>query len=211
MLMLFGVPALGWYAVRPVITGYLKNRNIHFELARLKHDPVLFRKVISDQKHFEMPPPDLGIIFGNQDAKHTITKICNPYCKPCAKAHEELKEVLKNNNVKLQIIFAATNDPGDRRGLPVKHFLAIAAKGDEQLTEEALDHWYLGEEKEYEQFANKFRVNGELKQQDEKVERMDEWCRMTGIAYTPAIFVNGYLLPEPYHIPDLKYILRELE
>jgi uncharacterized membrane protein len=209
--VIFALPAIVWYAVSPVVSGFLKNRNSRFELARLKHDPVLFKKIISDQRRFEMPSQDIGILLGNRNARHTITKICNPYCKPCAKAHEELKEVLKNNNVRLQIVFAATTDPGDRRGLPVKHFLAIASKGNEHLTEEALDHWYLGEEKEYEDFANKFRMNGELKQQDEKVNQMDEWCRSTGIAYTPAIFVNGYLLPEPYRIPDLKYILRELE
>ena len=158
------------------------------------------------------PPGNLGITLGNKDAKNTIIKVCNPYCAPCARAHEELKELLENNkDIKVQVIFNATNAPDDKRSAPVKHLLAIASKGNEVEIEKAMDDWYLSPDKNYEVFAGKYHMNGELKKQDEKIHEMAAWCTATDIAYTPSIFVNGHLLPESYKIDDLKYILRAID
>ena len=48
---------------------------------------------------------------------------------------------------------------------------------------------------------------GELKMQDAKVEAMNDWCKETGIAFTPTFFVNSYQLPDVYNVADLKYFL----
>jgi len=49
-------------------------------------------------------------------------------------------------------------------------------------------------------------MNGELKQQDAKVEAMKNWCRAAEI-YTPTFFVKGKHLPENYGVEELKIIL----
>ena len=51
--------------------------------------------------------------------------------------------------------------------------------------------------------------NGELLQQNNKIENMDKWCKATGISFTPTIFINGYQLPDAYSIEDLQYFLLE--
>jgi protein-disulfide isomerase len=50
-------------------------------------------------------------------------------------------------------------------------------------------------------------MNGELTQQDDKVNDMKEWCNKTEISFTPTFFVNGHQLPEIYNVSDLKYFL----
>ena len=72
---------------------------------------------------------------------------------------------------------------------------------------EALDEWYTAEKKDYEVFAKKYPLNGELSQQGAKLEEMDKWCKENNISYTPTFFVNGYQLPEMYNIEDLIYLL----
>ena len=52
-------------------------------------------------------------------------------------------------------------------------------------------------------------MNGELAQQGSKIDVMDTWCKATGIAYTPTIFLNGYELPNTYSIEDIEYFLME--
>lgn len=142
-------------------------------------------------------------------AANTIIKVCNPYCGPCAKAHPKLEEVIKqNSNIKLKIIFTSRNTGHDPGAVVVKHLLAIAAKGGNDKTQRALDDWYLANKKDYNDFATLYPMNGELKQQDAKIEAMSEWCKQAEITHTPTIFVNGYRLPENYDVEELKYILQ---
>ena len=92
---------------------------------------------------------------------------------------------------------------------PVRHLLAIDGEKDEAITKKALDDWYLAEKKEYELFALKYPMNGELLKQGNKIEAMSKWCKATGISVTPTIFINGYQLPDAYNIEDLQYFLLE--
>ncbi len=85
--------------------------------------------------------------------------------------------------------------------------MGIYAEGDELKTKNALDAWYLSPEKDYEQFASKFPVKVSLKDQQEKVNAMNQWVREAAIAFTPTLFINGYRLPEDYSIEDLKNII----
>ena len=50
-------------------------------------------------------------------------------------------------------------------------------------------------------------MNGEVKQQENQIEKMKEWCKEAEITYTPTIFLNGKRLPENYKVEELKYIL----
>ena len=90
--------------------------------------------------------------------------------------------------------------------LPVKHLLAIAAKQNLQVTEQALDDWYLADKKDYEIFAGKYPMNGELQLQEDKLDAMKQWCDAAEITHTPTIFINGRRLPETYSISELKNI-----
>jgi hypothetical protein len=150
----------------------------------------------------------LGIFLGNINATHKIVKICNPYCGPCGKAHAIIDSLLNNNpNIQIQIIFTASMDENDIRKKPVKHLLAIAAKGDEQLTKQALDDWYLMEIKNYDAFARKYPMEEELKEVEENIREMSNWCSSNEIKATPTFFINGHRLPPSYTPLDLKYFL----
>jgi protein-disulfide isomerase len=115
----------------------------------------------------------------------------------------------ENKNVKAKIIFMATSDENDYRNKPVKHLLAIAEKNNEQLTEKALDDWYLPEKKDYDVFAAKYKDTPPLEGQGEAVAAMEKWCKQTDIQFTPTFFINGKQLPDAYGIEDLQYFLLE--
>jgi len=153
-------------------------------------------------------PGDLGIRLGNPQAPNVLTKVCNPYCGPCTKAHPKMEELIEENpDWQTRIIFTATGEDKDRRTAPAAHMLAVAAQKDESQTRKALDDWYNAEEKDYERFAAKDPMNGEMDLQKETLKAMDTWCKEVGIMHTPTFFVNGYLLPDAYHdIAELKYI-----
>ncbi len=177
------------------------------ELTRLKHNTQIFDALLEKQKAIDHDPSGLGIILGNPAAHDTLIKVCNPYCGPCARAHASIEELLKQNeNLKVQIIFTATNDEKDIRAKPVRHFMALAERN-KQLMQQALDDWYLAPEKNYEKFSEKYPMNGELGQQDKKLQEMSQWCTETEVFATPTFFFNGHKLPDVYTVNDLKYFL----
>lgn len=69
---------------------------------------------------------------------------------------------------------------------------------------QAAKGWYLADKKDYEAFAQKYPMNGELKQQKDKIIAMREWCNVMKIRSTPTIYVNGQELPNSYRIAELK-------
>ena len=88
--------------------------------------------------------------------------------------------------------------------------LAVQEKnGDENILKRALDDWYLSDQKDYDVFAGKYPMNGELTKQGAKIEAMDKWCKAMEVQATPTIFLNGHQLPDAYGIEDLQYFLLE--
>lgn len=197
-----------WYLLKPLLLAAKAAPGYNAACKRLLYNPETFNSLLHQQPAAPGGWQQLGINIGNPDAANTIIKVCNPYCGPCAKAHPVLEEIVKHNSdVKVKVIFTATNNENDRGAKPVKHLLAIAAKENLQLTEQALDDWYLPAKKDYDVFAAKYPMNGELTEQAGKLDMMKAWCEEAEIAFTPTIFINGRRLPETYSINELKNIL----
>ncbi|HMJ48198.1 MAG TPA: vitamin K epoxide reductase family protein, partial [Ferruginibacter sp.] len=202
------LPVMAWFFVKPLLH---KTKNVDtYEAAykRLLYNPDYFNQLLQQQQEAPGGWQQLGITLGNPNAANTILKVCNPYCGPCGKAHPELEEIIAHNkDFNLRVIFTATSSEDDRANKPVTHLLAIAANNNTARTQQALDDWYNADKKDYEAFAAKYPMNGELKKQAAKIDAMDHWCREAGIAATPTIFINGRLLPQDYNINELKNIL----
>jgi uncharacterized membrane protein len=206
--LLFILPAITWYVVKPGLLSLQKAKTEKKEYLRLKFNTEIFDTLLKKQKQITHTADGLGILLGNPAAEHELIKVCNPYCGPCSKAHPEIEKIIEENkNVKARIIFTATNDDNDQAAIPVKHLLAVANSNNEAITKQALGDWYMASKKDYEVFAAKYPMNGELKQQDEKVERMSEWCKAMDVQATPTIFIKGYQMPDAYSIGDLQYFL----
>ncbi len=199
-----------WYAIKPGILKLQEVKNTKREYLRIKFNAEIFDTLLKKQKAITVSPEGFGINMGNPGAANTIIKVCNPYCGPCATAHPKIEALLEQNkNVKATIIFRTTNNEANPALKPVRHLLAVAAEGNDTKTRQALDDWYLPAEKDYEVFAAKYIMNGELGRQGDKVEAMDKWCTANDITYTPTIFINGQQLPDAYSIEDLQYFLQE--
>jgi uncharacterized membrane protein len=214
----FSIPFMVISILFPILRKAKEREKLNSELQKLKHDRAIFEALLGKQKLVTHSPAGLGITLGNPGATYKIIKVCNPYCGPCAKAHEPIDELLQNNeDLQIQIVFTATSDALDRQGMPVKHLLAIDEAKDEALSKRALDDWYLAENKDYEIFAEKYPMNGELNKQVAKIDMMHDWCTKMEIAFTPTFFISipssdglntaFHQLPGMYRPNDLKYFL----
>jgi protein-disulfide isomerase len=203
----FLLPIFFWVATKKVYTNAIRAEDYRKKVSQFKYNKEIFNSLLAKQKAISSSTEGLGITIGNPSAKNTIIKVCNPYCAPCSKAHPIIDELLEQNeDVKVQILFTAKDD----NSIPaktVKHLMALYAKGDQQQICKALDDWYRADKKNYEVFAIKYLLNGELEKQGEKLQAMSQWCEETDITFTPTFFINGYRLPGIYSIEDLKYLI----
>ncbi|GAA3558006.1 vitamin K epoxide reductase family protein [Snuella lapsa] len=207
LLALFLLPMLGWKLLKPLLEQE-KETNVHKRgLKKIKNNPDVLEGLLVKSRKIETSTEGLGISVTNDTAKYNVVKVCNPYCGPCAKAHPVLEDLVKAGKINLQILFTARSAE-DHMGKPVSHFLAVDEKGDKGVTQQALDDWYLADQKDYEVFARKYPMNGELAKQGNKIEAMRTWCDAEHIAHTPTIFINGYELPKEYSVEDLTEVLQ---
>jgi len=204
------IPTISWFLLKPLLKQLQIAKHEKRNYLQLKYNDQIFWSLLQKQKSIlEHSTEGLGITIGNPEAENTIVKVYNPYCGPCANAHLELEQLLeKNKNVKIQIIFTASNDEGDFRAQPVKHLLAIDKKGDFKITNESLDFWYRQENKDYSIFKKKYPINSkDLDSQILEISKMRNWCNTVEITATPTCFINGYKLSKNYSIIDLIYFL----
>ena len=175
---------------------------------KLKYNPEIFKFLLQRNENIPFQVEGLGLVIGNPTAKREIVKVCNPYCGPCSKAHPELDSLIeKNSDVKLRIIFTASGETDDIKTAPVRLLLAIEEKYGTLLTRQALSDWYSLKEKDYNSFAERYIMNDNLGDQDEKIMAMRDWVDKMKIRATPTIFIDGYELPDGYRITELKNIL----
>jgi protein-disulfide isomerase/uncharacterized membrane protein len=208
LIFLLCISAAAWLWLKPLIQENKKLETENFAAKRFSRNSVIFDALLKKQRKLSVDPAGLGITLGNPIATNTIIKVCNPYCDPCAKAHLVIDKLLEeNDNLKVQILFNATDDDEkDIRARPAKHLMALYDHKKIPI-EKALDDWYLAEEKDYEIFAKKYILNGELLKQGEKLKAMKAWCDEIKIEFTPTFFLNGHQLPNHYKIDDVKYFL----
>lgn len=192
------------HTVIPIFKSANDSKSYEKKWKKLRYNPEIFKTLLNKGEIVNYSAEDLGIIVGNPSASNEIIKVCNPYCVPCAKAHPELEDIVQSNpDVKVRIIFTASGEEEDIKTQPVAHLFAIQEKLGPEVVHAALDEWYMAPNKDYEVFAKKYPMNGELKLQTEKIQAMRDWCNNMKIRVTPTIYINGAELPDGYHISEL--------
>lgn len=207
-LFLYASPASIWYTVKSYLLMLQESKIIKRQYLRIKFNSEIFDTLLKKQKFITISTDNLGIDIGSPSATNILVKVCNPYCGPCSKAHPKIDKLLEEiPHLKLKIIFATPNRKEELSYKPVSHLLAINnINNNEEIIKQALNDWYLSD-KNYDQFAMKYPMNGELQKQSSKIEAMHKWCTKMDIHFTPTLFINGYQLPDEYNIEDLKYFL----
>ncbi|PWK80336.1 peptidase C39-like protein [Mucilaginibacter oryzae] len=207
-IVAFMIPFLATLFLVSCLEKMKESKYIKTELQKLKHDPLIFQALLSKQKKITESTEGLGIIIGNPKGTQKILKVCNPYCGPCARAHVPMHALIQNNSdVQIQIVFPVSKEKNDARTPIVRHFLSIAETGDHELLADALDDWYLSDNKNYEAFAEKYPVPNSETGYDDQMLRMANWCDKMNIKVTPTFFVNNHKLSNIYTVNDLKYFL----
>ncbi len=203
----FLIPLVIWLTANPIIKKLKDAEHSKIKYSRLKSNPELFKILATKQSKIDIPTELKVFQFGNLEAIHELTFISNPFCGPCAKAHQIIDEWLQNNNLdfKISIIFSHTNHEEDRNKQFVEWISGIRNK--EELIS-ALHNWFNLDNKDITKWAERLHLTKAVLKYD--AEHLDQWMNMTDINATPTFFINGYRLPNEYRLEDIKYLILEI-
>ncbi len=204
----FLIPAVIWLTIYPLIKKLKDARHYRQEYTRLKADPELFKTLTDKHPKIHIPGELKVFQFGNPEAVHELTFISNPFCGPCAKAHQVIDEWLQNNGLdfKITIIFIHHAEAGDRNRQFVEYISGITDKG---KLKAALHNWFNTDKKDLSSWAEKMQLDKTALKYD--AEHLQQWMNTAGVNATPSFFINSRKLPEKYRIEDIKYLITEAD
>lgn len=211
ILFSFASPVVFWYLLKPIFVQLVQFEPLKEQLKRFKYNGELFNQILRGQPNYLIGDDIMPITLGNPKAKIVITIVSNPFCGPCAKAHRTVHEWMQyRDDLQLKIIFSTRNSDDDQRTKIARHLITLNSLNDTKLLETALVDWYFDyyfqNTSKYDTWAKKYPVifNGNI---NTVTEKHKIWCEMAQITFTPTIFVNGFKLPEPYRLEDIKYLI----
>ena len=193
-----------WQLLKSLYQKSLASLSNEIKALQLKRNPDIFNGLLlkEEQSPAHLPAPDEAIQFGNPDAPYQIVMACNPYCGPCARAHQAIEELYEKypGQLSVTVRFALVKNDDTNNNVLAAREIIKAAK---QKPYDAVKDWYkLFDMEKYKQLHH---TNGEIV--DTAVEKHIDWNKKANIQGTPTFFINGKKLPELYSWVDFTEIL----
>jgi len=203
----FSIPVVTWGLLKPVLFRASLTGLLQQQLKAFKYNNTLFTAALDSQVYHDINDVLMPVVLGNPFAETTITIISNPFCPACKRAHHFVVEwLLRRDDLKVKLLFV---DDNNKDGVFMEitcHMIALSLLEDKNKVIQALNNWFNDDKKEYKSWAEKYpvKITREIKR---AYVNQKKWCQATGVNFTPAILVNGHMLPEPYELEDLKYLI----
>lgn len=203
--ILFAIVLCSWQLQKTLYQKSLTSLSNEIKATRLKRNPEIFNALLEKQVANPINLPEKGeaIQFGNPTAPYQLVIACNPYCGPCAKAHQAVEELYEKYPDKLSVAvrFALKHTNKADKKVLAAHEIIKAAKHAPFLV---IKKWYSRFNiKEIQELNNNDYLKGE-----KEIEDFMIWANSVKIKETPTFFLNGKRIPNIYSWIDFKEMLK---
>lgn len=201
---------VAWFHIKTLLKTYSKHEGLMIKNLKFRRNHKLFVPFYNSLKPIESEiDQQFTISLGNKNAVNTITIITNPFCQFCKKAHNTYMELLNEhqNDIQFKIVFLLTERNPEKNKISVlKKIVGVYKEQGELAFVIALNDWYECENPK--QWLERWKAN--TKDTELILNEHLKWCTMNNIVKTPSILLNDKLLPEPYHITDIKNFIEPI-
>jgi uncharacterized membrane protein len=190
-----------------------KHEDIELQYHKLKRNYFVFNTLLKNNQKIDEEHLDTlkTIIIGKIESPITLFLVLSASCGHCHTAYEKaMKLVRKNpNEIKIKLLFNInienTENPNN---LIYKQASSYYWSGEIHKTIASLNDWHI-EKLDLEKWKSKWE-NNHLEYSAKMIPNQYNWCLENAIHYTPAIILNGHILPKEYQINELNYFIDEL-
>lgn len=190
-----------------------KDEGLELEYTKLKRNYLVFNALlINNQKIDEVHLNSLKTItIGKTEAPVTLFMILSASCGHCHTAYEKtIRLINKNSNqIKIQLIFNINIENAENpSNLIYRQASNYYWSGEVHKAIASLNDWHI-ERMDLEKWKCKWESD-HLESSSKIIPNQYNWCLENNIHYTPAIILNGHIMPKEYQINDLNYFIDEL-
>jgi len=203
----FLFPGLTWFSMKPLIKILKRGSYFGRQFHSFKFNPDYFRMLLSIEEKVTSYESFKYFSFGNSKAKNELVLVSNPFCDPCAVAHQELHNWLQDKQLDLKVTIIFKHDMSDMD--PRRKFVEfITGIDDKQVLLYLLNDWFNDDIKNLELWAAKHKLVATPIKYNEA--ELLSWFYQNKIDATPTVLVNSRKFPEAYEISTTKYLINEL-
>lgn len=212
----FFLASAGWLAfMKPLLKMLQEAREKALSFSRFKKSPEMFMAVLEKQRTVDITPFKDDLQLGNPGAPLQLMFACNPYCEPCAKAHEVLHNLIEKYNDKIGLtvrFMVGENSMNDDKAKAVKYLLKQVLLQPENIpehqkaafTRQLMHDWF--EHMDMGKFTKQYPLVAGINAAN-LLQHHAAWTIQNNIESTPTIFINGFQLLKPFSAVDLPEIL----
>jgi len=160
----------------------------------LKLNDKVFLSMLKDQPFYGEANNISTIVFGDPEAKNTITIFSNPHCGPCARMHRRIEKLLEDvdNKYRIQYILSSFDSTLDSS---CEFFIDINKRFSVKERNKIYDSWFDHDKNDKDNFFKKYSFIAGTTTSEEYQRHLD-WKKKTKLQATPTVLFNGYELPE---------------
>ncbi|PKB17078.1 vitamin K epoxide reductase family protein [Flavobacterium sp. 5] len=190
-----------------------KNKNIELEYHKLKNNYHVFNTLLKNNKKIDEDHLNSlkTIIIGKIESPVTLFLVLSASCGHCHTAYEKAIKLMKKSpdQIKIQLIFNINIENSENpSNLIYKQAFNYYWSGEVHKTISSLNDWHV-ERMDLEKWKYKWESD-HLEYSTKMIPNQYNWCLQNDIYYTPAIILNGHIMPNEYQINDLNYFIDEL-
>jgi protein-disulfide isomerase len=170
-------------------------------------NPKFFLTTLTSSRYSLIETSKDELTIGNKHARNHILIVCNPYCYPCAKAHETLDRIFDRYKADVSItirFLVPIKDPNNKKVIAANFLITQFKKTATAKQHEVFGSWF--NKMELESWKQQWDIS-ESQQYDELLTDHANWCAKLQITSTPTIFVNGFQFTRDYSFDDLELFM----
>ncbi|MBW4362006.1 vitamin K epoxide reductase family protein [Flavobacterium taihuense] len=201
------------YEIKNRIQKISKYEITEIQNQKLKRNYFVFKALLKnnqkiDEEHLNSLQT---IVIGKMESPITLFLVLSASCGHCHTVYEKAMKLVKKNpnEIKIQLIFNInienTENPSN---LIYKQASNYYWSGEVHKAIASLNDWHI-ETMDMEKWKSKWE-NNHLEYTSKMIPNQYNWCLDNAIHFTPAIILNGYIMPKEYQINDLNYFIDEL-
>lgn len=205
--------AANWMVLKPILISSKRGLSQKIRIRKWRQDPHWFDALLPLHKQVDDRIWNREIYYGNPSGVLQFLIISSPFCEYCAKAHQELEQILEEHpediGVRIRFLAQSSNAQSDDYDMVFKILNAyeelVWSKNlnyQSNKMKQIVDDWYT--DQNHDAWLKKYDLKVT---HDDVVEEImtktREWKDDMKISNVPAFFINGHEMPNPHTFKDL--------
>jgi len=210
-VLVIGLTYLSWTTIKSLIKNSNELGKVKIDFAKFKRNDSVFSALLTQQVPgiIDLKPAS-EVVYGNPNARLTITAVTNPLCGYCKSSFLAYDTILQTHerHFKLKVIFNVSPETKDEATRQITLRLIELHQQNPTKAYQAMKNWY--ENKNVEKWQAEYGLP-EGGSSEEMLSDHYGWCTGNQISYTPTTLIGDYFYPEVYDIDDLALLIDDIK